>query len=89
MALEPFIIIGHIRKFFRMHYNIIRFSFFTRIAKRSIPSLQKMVYLSFAKARLLGFEELLKSAFFCLETVTVDLMKTRPKMKTHEVITFL
>ena len=30
------ITIMHIRKFFRLHHNIVRFRFFPRIAKRSI-----------------------------------------------------
>ena len=31
------ITIMHIRKFFKLHHDIVRFRFFPRIAKRSIP----------------------------------------------------
>ena len=37
MGVRASITIVHIRKFLKMHHNIVRFTFFLRIAKRSIP----------------------------------------------------
>ena len=34
---RAFITIVHVRKFFKLHQNIVRFRFFLRIAKRCIP----------------------------------------------------
>ena len=37
MALEALLLLAmHIRKFFKLHHDIVRFRFFPRIAKRSI-----------------------------------------------------
>ena len=35
-------IIVHIRKFFKMHHNIVRFRFFPRIAKRSMGAFKRV-----------------------------------------------
>ena len=37
-GIRASIAIMHIRKFFKLHHNIVRFRFFPRIAKRSIKT---------------------------------------------------